>query len=203
MNRSKKWLWRSVWTLLGSGLLAGLLFFSLPWLLIRPAEAAPGDVILYFNWGESADTDAYVADLFRHDFGQKIVCVSGQITWQTYPADLARERLLQRGLPATALTTFHLPRTQCKAEIAPELLAFLKQHGWQRVLIVTQPVYSRATQRVLSSRFAAEQITLSLTYAPADRDALRGSWWRRHTPTQQFVGTGIETVLDLFYPNCW
>lgn len=201
--RPKKWLRRLSLMLLGGGLLAVGMFFSLPWLLIRPAETAQADVILYFNLGENEVTDAYVADLYRQGLGQQIVCVSGQITWQTYPADLARERLLRRGLPAAALTTFHLPRMQCGAELAPVLLDWLKQQRWQRVLLVTHPVQSRTTQRVFAARFAREQIRLAVTYAPADAEAFRGQWWRKHTLTQKLVGTSIETVLDLFYPQCW
>jgi hypothetical protein len=201
--RPKKWLRRLSLMLLGGGLLVVAVFFSLPWLLIRPAEAARADVILYFNFGESADTDAYVAELYRQGLGQQVVCLSSQITWQTYPADLARERLLKLGLPAASLATFHLPRTQCSAEAAPVLLDFLKQQGWRQVLIVTPPVQSRATQRVFATRFAREQIGLSVTYAPTDHEELRGQWWRKHNLTQKLVGTGIETVLDLFYPHCW
>lgn len=199
----KQWLRRLSLLLLGGGLLAVGLFFSLPWLLIRPAEAARADAILYFNFGENADTDAYVAELYRQGLGQQIVCVSGQITWQTYPADLARERLLKLGLPGAALATFHLPRMQCSAEAAPVLLDFLQQQGWRQVLLVTHPVQSRATQRVFAARFAREQIGVAVTYAPTDREELRGAWWRQHTLTQKLVGTGIETVLDLFYPHCW
>ena len=199
----KKWLRRLGLTLFGGGLLLGLLFFSLPWLLIRPAETARADAILYFNFGEGEDTDAYVADLYQQGLGQQIVCVSGQITWQTYPADFARSRLLQHGLPATALTTFHLPRAQCGAELAPVLLDFLKQQRWQRVLFVTHPVQSRVTQRLFANRLAHEQISLSVTYAPADAEPFRGAWWRKHSLTQKLVGTSIETVLDLFYPQCW
>ena len=201
--RPKKWVLRLGLTLLGSGLLLGLLFFSLPSLLIRPAETARAEVILYFNLGESEATDAYVADLYRQGLSQQIVCVSGQITWQTYPSDLARERLLRRGLPAAAVATFHLPRVQCGAELAPVLLDWLKQQRWSQVLLVTHPVQSRTTQRVFASRFAHEQINLSVTYALADAEAFRGQWWRKHSPTQKLVGTSIETVLDLFYPQCW
>lgn len=184
-------------------LFAVCLFFLLPWLLIRPSEEVKSDVIFYFGMSDKGATDLYVAELYRQGFGKQIVCLSGQITWQTYPGDFARDRLLRLGLPAADVMTFHLPRTACEAELAPVLLAYLKQQGWKRVLMVTNPPASRATHRVLSARLAPEQITLAVTYAPVDRDELRGSWWRDHRNTQKLVGTGIEVLADLFYPSCW
>lgn len=198
-----KWLRRVTGGLGVVAIFAVCLFFSLPWLLIRPAEVTPSDVILYVGFSDKVDTDLYVADLYRQGLGKQIVCLSKQITWNTYPADFARERLIKLGLPAADVLSFHLPRVACEAEQVPLLLTYLKQQGWQRVLIVTTPPTSRATHRVLASRFAQEQISLSITYAPVDRDELRGQWWRDHRNTQKLVGTGIEVLADLLYPSCW
>ena len=184
-------------------LFAMCLFFLLPWLLIRPPEEVKSEVILYFGMSDKLATDMYVAELYRQGFGKPIVCLSRQITWQTYPGDFARDRLLKLGLPAADVMTFHLPRAACEAELTPLLLDYLKQQGWKRVLIVMNPPGSRATHRVLSSRLAQEQISLSITYAPVNRDELRGQWWRDHRNTQKLVGTGIEVLADLLYPSCW
>lgn len=197
-----KYLRRVVLALLICLLSALLLFFSLPWLLIRPAETAPADVVLYFASGNTSDTERYVAELYQQGLAKKIVCLSRQITWQIFPADFAREHLLQRGLPAEAVTTFHLPRADCDAELGGLLRDFLQQQGWKRVLVVTTPIASRALNRTLSPSFTRAQISLSVTYAPADAEALRGQWWREHRKTQQVVQQGIETALDLFYPHC-
>lgn len=180
-----------------------LAFFSLPWLLIRPAETAPSDVILYFAYGDKPATNQYVAELYRQGLAKKIVCLSGQITWNTYPADFVREQLLQLGVPAADVTTLHLPRLECGADLAMILLNSLQQQGWKRVLVVANPITSRTTRRVLSPRFEQSQISLFITYSPAERAELSGQWWRKHTQTQMVVQQGIETMVDLLYPHCW
>ncbi len=201
--RGRKWLRRVALGLGVFAIFAVVIFFSLPWLLIRPPEEVKSEVILYFGGSDQLATDRYVAELYRQNLGKQIVCLSGQITWQTYPGDFARDRLLKLGLPAANVMSFHLPRAACEAELAPVLLDYLKQHGWKRVLLVTNPAGSRATYRVLSSRLAQEQISLSVTYAPEDRDELRGQWWRDHRNTQKLVGTAIEVMADLLFPSCW
>ncbi len=179
-----------------------LVFFSLPWLLIRPSETVPSDVIFYSGSGDSAETNQYVADLYYQGLAKKIVCSSGQIAWNTYPADFVREQLLQLGIPAEDVTTFHTPRVDCGADLVPIFLNLFKEQGWQRVLIVANPIASRATRRVLGNRFEQAQIQFAITYAPAEREKFLGQWWRKHKQTQMVVQQGIETFVDLFYPHC-
>ena len=181
---------------------AGLFFFSLPWLLIRPSETMPSDVIFYSSSGDSVETNQYVAELYNQGLAKKVVCASGQIAWNTYPADFVREQLLQLGMLAEDVTTFHTPRVDCGADLVPMFLNLCKEQGWQRVLIVANPIASRATQRVWGNRFEQAHIQLAITYSPADREKLRGRWWRKHKQTQMVVQQGIETLVDLFYPHC-
>jgi hypothetical protein len=179
-----------------------LVFFSLPWLLIRPPETTPSDVIFYSGSGDSEETNQYVVALYNQGLAKKIVCSSGQIAWNTYPADFVREQLLQLGIPAEDVKTFHTPRVDCGADLVPMFLNLCKEQGWQRVLIVANPIASRATQRVLGNRFEQARIQLAITYAPSDREKLSGQWWRQHKQTQMVVQQGIETFVDLFYPHC-
>ncbi len=198
-----KYLRRAVLALMICFFSAMLLFFSLPWWLIRPAETTPSDVILYFTSDSASAPEQYIAGLSQQGLAQHIVCLSGQTTWKIFPSDFARERLLKLGLPPEKVTTLHLPRADCEAELSDILLAFIKQRGWKSVIIVTNPIASRATNRTLAPPFARAQIKLSVTYTPAEAEAWRGQWWREHRKTQQVIQQAIETALDLFYPHCW
>jgi hypothetical protein len=198
----RKWLRRAVITVSLATISFGLFFFSLPWLLIRPPEPVPSDVILYLGSGDRSETNQYVVDLYHQGLAKKIVCASGQITWNTFPADFVREQLLQLGVPAADVTTFHTPRAECVTDVVSVFLNLFKQEGWQRVLVVVNPITSRTTQRVFGDQFAQAQINLAITYSPAERADLRGLWWRKHKQTQMVIQQAIETVMDLLYPRC-
>lgn len=202
-EQRKKWLYRLVIVLMVGALSAASLFFLLPTLLIRPAETKRADVILHFAVRNGLETDKYVAELYQQGYAAQIVCLSEQLTWQVYPADFARDRLIALGVPAQNVTTLHLPRVDCAAELAPFLLQLLSQQKWKSVLLVGDPPASRSTNRVYARRFAKEQIDLSITYAPFDMEGYQGQWWRTHKPTQALVQQGVETIMDLLYPHCW
>lgn len=202
-KRSKKWLYQLGIVLGIIALLVLLFFFSLPGLLIQSSDTKPAEAILYFSVRNGYETDAYVADLYRQGYSKQIVCLSEQLTWQVYPADIARERLITLGLPATNISVLHLPHADCGADVLPTLLNFIHEQKWKSVLLVISPPTSRATQRAFAPQFVKEKIEMAITYAPSELASFQRQWWLAHKPTQMLVQQGIETVLDLLYPHCW
>jgi hypothetical protein len=197
-----KWLRRGLLALVAGAVLALLFFFSLPWLVIGPAETAPVDVILHFSIDERYDTDSYVAELYQRGLAREIVCLSSQVAWRVYPADYARQHLIQLGVPAQHVHTLYLPPVECRAQATPLVIAFLKQRGWQSAMMVIDPSISRVTRSRAISAYAREQIKLWVTYSPRDYKTLTDQWWREHWKTQRLTGEVLEAGFDLFYPEC-
>lgn len=198
-----KWLRRGLVALLAGGAVALLVFFSLPWLMVGRAETAPVDVILHFSIDERFDTDSYVADLYRQGLAREIVCLSSQVAWQVYPADYARQHLIELGVPAEHVHTKYMPSTDCRAQALPPVIALMKEHGWQSAMMMIDPSMSRATRWHAVPAFQREQLKVLVTYSPHDYEILVDGWWREHWKTQRFTGEALDIVFDLFYSECW
>lgn len=197
-----KWAWRLGVTLALLVILGVLGFFSLPWLVIGPSETAKADVMLYLGIDERFDTDTYVAELYRQGVVRDIVCLSGQVAWQVYPADYARAHLIELGVPAEHLFTMYLPQAECRAQVMPLVARFVKEHGWQSALMVIDPSVSRANRRVGVPAFSREQLTLAINYSPRDYQLLTTRWWQEHWKIQRLASEALEVSFDLLYANC-
>ncbi|MBI1763015.1 MAG: hypothetical protein HYR56_16430 [Acidobacteria bacterium] len=199
-----KWGRRAVFALSLSGVLGLLIFFALPWLVIGRADAPPSDVILHFALDAQLNGDAYAAELLRQGKAQHIVCLSSQSSWEVYPADYARQHLLELGVPPAQVSTLHLPANlECRAQVMPIIAEYVKQHGWRRALMVVEPTVSAANRRLATPVFARAGIQLGLTYAPRDYEVLTTNWWREHWKTQRLTGEALNTGFDFFYTECW
>ena len=201
----RKWAWRLLLMLAAGGALVLLGFISLPWLTISPADTPkPVDVILHFAVDEQMNGDAYVAELFRQGNAPHILCLSTQAAWEVYPAEYARAHLLELGVPAAQVSTLHLPATlDCRAQVMPLIVNYLKQQGWRSALMVVEPTVSRANRRTAFPVFARAGIELSLSYSPRDYERLTTNWWREHWKIQRMFSEVLNTGFDFFYAECW
>lgn len=204
-GNGRKWGRRVLLALLAGGALGLLGFFALPWLAIGPADAPrPVDVILHFAIDERLNGDPYVAELFRQGKARHILCLSTQASWEVYPAEFARAHLLELGVPATQVSTLHLPATlDCRAQVMPIIVNYLNQQGWRSALMVVEPTVSRANRRIAVPVFARAGIDLVLSYAPRDYERLTTNWWREHWKTQRLFSEALNTGFDFFYAECW
>lgn len=201
-ERKKKWLRRA---LIAMGLsLAGCvaLFFALPKLMIAPASAPKSDVILHGSIDAHSKADEYVAGLYRQGVARKIVCVSTPVSWELYPADYARARLIALGVLPEDVISLRLPIVPCVAVNAPTIVEFVKARGWKSALLITQPEDSRYFARLMRKYFEREGVALAVGYAPEDEEQLTRNWWRTHWKVQRFVGDAMSATLDLFYSEC-
>lgn len=178
------------------------LFFALPRLLIAPVRTAQADVILHAAMDLHSKSDDYVVDLYRRGFAGKIICVSSQISWEVYPADFARERLISLGVPAQDVVSLHLPLVPCDAMRLPLIVDFVKSHGWKSVLWIGRPESSRYAGWLGRRFLEKEGIDVTVSYTPGDREELTRSWWRTHWKVQRLTGAAMNISFDLLYSEC-
>jgi hypothetical protein len=197
----KKWIRYSfVPVLLATGIM--LLFFSMPLLFIAPSVTEPSDVILHLAINPHSDSDVYIADLYREKFSQKILCVSSQISWETYPADYARQHLISLGVPAEDVQALRLPITDCPAVSMNQIVSYVANKGWTSVLLVSNPESSRYGGWLARRAFEKQKIRAAVTYSPADRRELTSDWWRTHWKVQRLTDQVMNLLLDMVYPDC-
>jgi len=202
MERKRRWARRALISLSLLLVVCVALFFALPTLLIAPANVAKSDVILHGSISPHSTADEYVVDLYRQGVARKIVCLSSQVSWELYPGDYARERLISLGVPAEDVVSLRLPVAPCAAVNLPRIVEFVKAHGWRSALLITHPEDSRYASIVARRFFEREGVSIAVSYAPEDRAALTRSWWRTHWKTQRMVGETMSITLDLFYAEC-
>jgi len=177
-------------------------FSALPWVLIAPAETAPSDVLLHLAIDPHSDSNLYVAQLYQQGMAKKVVCVSSQVAWETYPADYAVRHLMTLNIPEEDLSALHLPFTDCGAEDVQYLAEYVKSRGGKSALLVVDPSGSRAGRRLIEKYFGRAGIRVAVTYSPRDKQELLHDWWRTHWKAQRIVVSAIGSALDLLYPQC-
>jgi len=179
-----------------------LLFFSLPRLLIAPTQVEKVDVILHNAIDARTTTDDYVAELYRLGYAGKIVCISPQASWETYPADYARKHLIYMGIPEQNIMVLHLPIPDCPAGSFRLIADYVYSQGWKRALLITYPQQSRYEGWLAGKIFEKQKIGLVVTYPPDDEDELTTNWWREHWKVQRMINAAIVIPLDRFYSEC-
>jgi hypothetical protein len=178
------------------------LFFNLPRLLIAPSVEAPSDAILHFDNDPRGYSDAFVADLYARGVARKIVCLSGPLSWEEYPADYMRRHLITLGVSESDVAAFRLPIVECGGEAVPLIVDYARAQGFQSVLAVVHPSRSRLGWGRAERDFAAAGIRLAVTYSPHDRDRLVDGWWHTHWKAQRITSALIDATLDQFYAQC-
>jgi hypothetical protein len=200
------WLWLRRGTLGGAALLmlAVLAFFGLPWLTVGDADTATRvDAIYLGAFDPRLRTDEYVVALYRQGVAPKIVCFGNAITCDIFPADFARQQLIDLGIPPANVSVFHTPDTDCRAQLAPPLINSARQNGFRSVLMIGDPAGSRMHRRVFHPKFKVAGIDLFTGYPAAAKAELLDGWWRSHWKMQRMTREPLETGLDFFYAECW
>lgn len=199
--QSRRFRW-AIASLLALTLLVGITFFSLPWILISPAESASADVILHYAIAYNTGVDEYVAQLYRQQRGKKIVCISKASLCDIYPADYTRQHLIELGVPAEDVMVMHLPNYDCLAQVLPRFTEKTKAQGWQRALLVIRPSFSRFEGNLAKRYFNKEGLGLAVTYSPDEEQKFNARWWADHRTAQLTVESAINSALDQLYPEC-
>jgi hypothetical protein len=187
--------------LIDLSILAVILFFSLP-IFFAPARVAPADAILHLAIDSRSHGDEYVAKLYREGLAKTIVCATSQVSWEVYPADFARQHLVQLGIPAADISVMRLPILECGAEYRPLFASYLKEHGWRRVIFVVNPTLTRFGRWRAESYFHDAGIEATFTFVPEDRAEMLDAWWRTHWKAQYVVLALVNSSLDLLYARC-
>ncbi|MCI0664353.1 MAG: hypothetical protein L0220_25120 [Acidobacteria bacterium] len=194
---------RSIIITLAVIITAGLsLFIALPRLLIAPAKTEQVDVILHNAIDARSQTDDYVAELYRLGYAGKIVCISHQASWETYPADYARQHLIYMGIPEQNISVLHLPIPDCLAGNFRLIADYVNSQGWKKALLISYPQQSRYEGWLAGKIFEKQKIGLTVTYPPDDEDELTTNWWREHWKVQRMITAAIIIPLDRFYSEC-
>jgi uncharacterized SAM-binding protein YcdF (DUF218 family) len=179
------------------------LFFALPRLLIAPTQVEKVDVILHNAIDARSKTDEYVAELYRLGYAGKIVCISPQVSRETYPADYARQHLIYMGIPDENIMVLHLPIPDCPAGSLRLIADYVNSQGWKRALLITSPQQSRYEGWLARKIFGKQNIGVAVTYPPDDEDELTTNWCREHWKVQRMINAAIVIPLDRFYSECW
>ena len=197
---ARRWRW-AIRGFLAFCLLACLVFFALPWLLITTPQAPPSEVILHYAVASNTEADDYVAQLYRQQVGGKIVCIALGTQCETY-ADYARQHLLELGIPADDVLTLPLPGAACLAPNLPRFTELMQAHHWQQAVLVVRPQVSRTDGELVRNYFQRAGLRLAVTHAPGDRAAFTALWWTKYPTAQAVIEAIVNGVLDRIYPEC-
>jgi hypothetical protein len=181
---------------------AGMLFFSLPPLLIAGSSTPKADVILNFALDSRSKADRYIAWLYREKVAPRVVTVSAQVSHEAFPADVMRERLVSLGIPAADSQSLRVAIPACRAMLLAETAKHLKAQGVRSALIICQPEDSRYLNWIASRVLGREGITAAVGYAPEDFEAITEDWYSSHWKVQRFVDEAMNLALDPFYSDC-
>lgn len=182
-------------------LLPLITFFSLPFLL-SPSEVTRADCIIHSAIDSRLSSDNFVAELYAQGIASKIVCISTQASWDVYPADFAREHLIEMGVRAGDITALRLPMVECGAQNRPLVVEHLKKNGWKSALLVVDPSITRVSRWTITNDFRQAGIDVSIAFAPQERDYMLDRWWRTHWKAQRVVLGIMNSTLDMLYPSC-
>lgn len=180
---------------------AASLFFALP-LIFAPPQIAPADVILHLAIDSRLSGDQYVAELYSQGIAQHVICASSQVSWETYPADYARQHLILLGVRAEDTSVLHLPTVECSAKLLPHLSNYLKEHGWKNIQLIVDPTITRYERWRMQQHFSKLGLRVGIAFAPVDRAEIFDRWWHTHWKAQRIVLSLMNLGLDLLYPSC-
>ncbi len=178
-------------------------FLLLPRWLVAEPQLQEADLIFHLSIDSHSNADPFIASLYRPGRTRKIICVSGQISWQEYPADYVARHLIELGVPAQAVTAMHMPPDiECGAEGLCVLAKRAREEGARSALLIAQPEDSRHLAPLARRVFGREGLEVFVGYAPADRDELLRDWWRVHWKIQRLIDQSMQISLDQLYSNC-
>ena len=80
--------------------------------------------------------------------------------------------------------------------------AMVKEHGWQRAVLVQRAPLTRAEGTLANKYFGQSGLQVAVTSAPQDRAKFGLRWWADHKTAQLTIQSAIFALLDPLYPEC-
>ena len=185
------WLWRRIWllpVLLMLFLLAGAAAYTEAGRFVSSPVDAPeqADLIAALG-GESANRPKKAAELHAEGFAPRI--------FLTGPKDQRHDLLLREGVPAAAILLDGKSRHSWDEAI--NTYDLMRQNGWKRVLVVSDPEHIRRLSWTREHVFCGSGMSFRLiTAAMPNWDATH--WWR-DPGSAAYVKLELEKLLYYFF----
>lgn len=170
--------------------------------LVTEDPVQPSDVMFVLA-GARAERWMESWDLFREGAAPRIVLSPGRLESGEerlrelgirYPgeADLARDALVQLGVPADAITI--LPASvDNTAQESAVLHAIALRSGWRRIIVITSRYHTRRTRFAFTRQFGGSGIDILVRGSRYD-GAVPSRWWRRRGDAR-FVAFELQKLV--------
>jgi uncharacterized SAM-binding protein YcdF (DUF218 family) len=143
------------------------------WVVEESPQASDVIVILDYD----GDRAARAAELFKAGWAPHVIASGQSFRPYASAAELEQHDLLERGVPAGAITKL-VHRARDTREEALEVSATLSSHGWKKVLIVTSNYHTRRARYIYQRTLPpGSQLRVIAAHDPEyDPDKW---WWSR------------------------
>jgi len=185
------WLWRRIWllpVLLMLFLLAGAAAYTEAGRFVSSPVDAPeqADLIAALG-GESANRPKKAAELHAEGFAPRI--------FLTGPKDQRHDLLLREGVPAAAILLDGKSRHSWDEAI--NTYDLMRQNGWKRVLVVSDPEHIRRLSWTWEHVFGGSGMSFRLI--PAAMPNWDATHWWRDPGSAAYVKLELEKLLYYFF----
>lgn len=164
------------------------------WVVSNPPANCDAIVILSDD-DFTADRASRAAELYHSGWAPKIIASGRWLRPYASIAQLMQHDLEARGVPAQAILPFPHNAPNTREELA-DIRAFVQQHGWKRIMIVTSNYHTRRT-RYLSRHIFPPSITFLIESAP-DVNYDPDSWWRTREGLKIFFHESVGLVVAVW-----
>lgn len=146
------------------------------WVVEESLQASDVIVVLG-NDDYDGDRAARAAELFKAGWAPHVIASGQSFRPYASAAELEQHDLLERGVPAAAITKL-VHRARDTREEALEVSATLSSHGWKKVLIVTSNYHTRRARYIYQRTLPpGSQLRVIAAHDPEyDPDKW---WWSR------------------------
>lgn len=159
---------------------------------IKSDAPARSDVIVILSDDDfTADRATRAADLYHDGWASRVVGSGRWLRPYVSIAQLMQHDLESRGVPHQAIVPFAHDAANTLEELKG-IRDFAKQHGWQRVMIVTSNYHTRRTRYLAEHVFPAD-VRIFVVAAP-DHDYDPDSWWK----TRIGIKTFFHELVGMF-----
>ncbi len=139
------------------------------------APANADAIVILSDDNFNADRATRAADLYHDGWAPRVVGSGRRLRPYISIADLMQHDLESRGVPKQAVIPFAHDATNTLEELRG-IRAFVQQHGWKRIMIVTSNYHTRRTRYLCEHVFPADVHVLVV--AAPDHDYDPDSWWK-------------------------
>jgi uncharacterized SAM-binding protein YcdF (DUF218 family) len=164
------------------------------WVVSNPPANCDAIVILSDD-DFTADRASRAAELYHSGWAPRIIASGRWLRPYASIAQLMQHDLEARGVPAQAIIPFPHNAPNTREELT-DIRAFVQQHGWKRIMIVTSNYHTRRT-RYLSRHIFPPSITFLIESAP-DVNYDPDSWWRTREGLKIFFHESVGLVVAVW-----